>query len=172
MSFNLKNIKTKKFKAVEGFSLIELMVTLFIVAILMSWAVPSFRGFLIRQSIRLQSNGLIADLIFAKSSAINLSRYIVVQSKNDLDWSDGWWIYIDANHNQKKDDPSDILLRDVGYASDGLEIVSSTNSILFNTVGFSPTGSVNVDVSHPESSKKIKVKVAASGGITSTSTNI
>jgi type IV fimbrial biogenesis protein FimT len=60
----------------QGFSLIELMITLFIAAILMAYAVPSFRGMTNSNRIITQSNDIVAALNLARSEAITRNATI------------------------------------------------------------------------------------------------
>jgi type IV fimbrial biogenesis protein FimT len=54
----------------SGFTLVELMVTLFIASILLAVGVPSFNRMMITSRVTAQSNELVAALNFARSEAI------------------------------------------------------------------------------------------------------
>jgi len=60
----------------RGFSLIELMITLFIAAILLAYAVPSFRGMMNSNRIVTQTNDMVAALNLARSEAITRNANI------------------------------------------------------------------------------------------------
>lgn len=90
-----------------GFTLIELMVTVVVVAILAMIAVPNFRDFIQRNNVTAQANGLLADLQYARSEAITRRTLVsicprptgvsddnascVVGGSNNFD--NGWLIY-------------------------------------------------------------------------------
>jgi type IV fimbrial biogenesis protein FimT len=58
----------------RGFTLVELMVTVFIAAILFAIAIPSFRQMIANNRLATQANELIGALNYARSEAITRNR--------------------------------------------------------------------------------------------------
>ena len=87
----------------KGMTLIELMVTLVIVAIVASFAVPSFDNFIRNQELVSQLATLNSSLAFARQEAINRSGVVgICASDNGINcigagdnWDTGWIIYVD-----------------------------------------------------------------------------
>jgi len=77
-----------------GFTLIELMVTLAIMAILMTLAMPQYNQFMADQRVRVAISDIQSDLLFARADAVNNQRRIVVKAVNDTNWNAGWSICI------------------------------------------------------------------------------
>jgi len=154
----------------KGFTLVELMITLVIAGILMSYAIPSYRQFGLRQNISNQANNLVTDLMFAKVMAVKYGQNINVESKNGLDWSDGWEIYIDSDHNLARNGADDVLLRDEDEKNATLS--STLNSLVsFDGLGSVQASGINaIAISHAGIAGNITVNVSLSGLITSTST--
>ncbi len=65
--------------AQRGYTLIETMVTVAVVCVIAAFSFPSFMN--LRDGVQLRSviNDLVADLQYAKISAIKENRYVVVQ---------------------------------------------------------------------------------------------
>lgn len=76
---------------IGGFTLIELMVTVTIAAILLAVGVPSFKSFILGQRLKTASYDLNYALNYARSEAIkrNESVQMVPASSG---WKDGWTV--------------------------------------------------------------------------------
>lgn len=64
----------KKHKKQQGFTLLELMVTLAIAAIVLTIAVPSFTGMIVRNSLTSETNEFISAFNLARNEAIKLNQ--------------------------------------------------------------------------------------------------
>ncbi|EKE18131.1 MAG: Type IV pilus transmembrane protein FimT [uncultured bacterium] len=74
-----------------GFSLIELIVTVTIAAILASIAAPSFTSIIESQRVRAASSDLYSSLTLARSEAIKRNIDITLTPISD-NWASGWQI--------------------------------------------------------------------------------
>ena len=76
----------------HGFTLVELMFTVVILAILSAVAVPAFREFIVNQRIKSASFDIMSTLILARSEAIKRNTNVdVAPSPN---WQNGWAIKV------------------------------------------------------------------------------
>ena len=93
-----------------GFTAIELMVTIAVLAVLMALAAPSFNSILERWRVRQAADGLQSTLYFARSEAIKRGGKVVIQNianntdgcttaTNKTDWDCGWIICNDSNNS-------------------------------------------------------------------------
>jgi type IV fimbrial biogenesis protein FimT len=103
----------------KGFTLIELMVTVAIAAILVTAGVPSFQSFVRNNRKAAQVNRLVGALQLARSEAITRKVNVTLRpgSANDddtvtasNDWSDGWVVFTDKKNDGTFNNANDTLL--------------------------------------------------------------
>jgi len=105
--------RTSAWQASQGFTAIELMVVVAIMAILLALAAPSFTPLIERWRVRDAAETLTSSLYFARSEAIKRGGSVIVEkSPNTADcttataatqWGCGWHIYFDVNGNGSQD---------------------------------------------------------------------
>jgi len=106
---------------VSGFTLIELMVAIAIVAILAAIAFPSFKSTLQSNHVSTAANDLMASFSLARSEAIRSNRGGgICPSKDGAAcggaWNDGWLVWTDANRNGALDTGEPVVRYSQGKA--------------------------------------------------------
>lgn len=79
-----------------GFTTIELMIVIAILAIVAAVAAPSFRSMVATMNAKSAAFDLVSDLTMARSEAIKLNQNVSV-TPNSGDWALGWLITDSAN---------------------------------------------------------------------------
>jgi type IV fimbrial biogenesis protein FimT len=74
-----------------GFTLIELMITISILVILLTVAVPSFREFVQSQRVKTASFDLFAAITYARSEALKRNGDVTLSAATG-GWANGWSI--------------------------------------------------------------------------------
>lgn len=100
-----------------GFTLVELLITVAIAAILVALAAPNFREMLVKRSVQAAAEALASDMRFARSEALKRSNRTVVCRSTDGatctavvgSWSEGWIVFVDADSNNSVSAGDDML---------------------------------------------------------------
>ncbi len=79
---------------IDGFGLVELIVTIAIAAILAAIALPSFRELMVRMNTTAITNDLVGALNTARVEAVKRGIPVAVVSNGN--WTDGWEIKADT----------------------------------------------------------------------------
>ncbi len=115
----------------SGFTLLELLATLTIAAILALLVVPTFHTLLMNNRMSTQIDELMTALQGARSQAISRQQHIVlcpsidqVTCLNSSAWQTGWIMFADRNNNQQFD-RMDRPLRVHNTTNKGLSISGS-----------------------------------------------
>jgi type IV fimbrial biogenesis protein FimT len=87
----------------RGFTLIELMVTLTIVGILTTIAVPAFAKLIAANRLTTQANDLVAALNLARSEAVRRAQPVTLRADTSNNYALGWKIFpdLDASGDQE-----------------------------------------------------------------------
>lgn len=144
-----------------GFTLVELMVTVAVVAILMAVAAPQLKTFVQKQQVSADINTFMTSLQLAHSEALKrngvvsmcaLSSKTFVNSQDAAcagnavtDWSQGWMVYIDnSNGNGYAKATDTVLMVERTIRSKSITTNGNTPGIvsfLSNGLAVSATGS-------------------------------
>lgn len=88
----------------RGFTLLELLITVVVGAILLGIAMPSFRSYVQTSRLTTESESLVYSLNLARDEAVKLDTTVDVCASSDMatcssdDWKTGWIVcYPDAN---------------------------------------------------------------------------
>jgi type IV fimbrial biogenesis protein FimT len=147
----------------SGVTLIELTMTMAIVAVLMAVAIPSFQYVTNSNRISSEANALLGDMQFARGEAIKQGLTVIVCTSSDqktcsgsTSWKSGWIVYVDINNNGTLDSGEPVVR--AAKAFHGTDTFSdsagSIKSVSFNREGFAPGGVVTINLHDSTSNSK------------------
>ncbi len=122
-------------KRQKGFTLIELMVTLGIATIVLSFGVPSFQNVIMDNRLITKANQFVTSVNLARSAAVRYQRNATVCASTNYDaavptctastdWSNGWIVWVDKDRDAVVD------------AGETLAVFEPlTNSLSFSSLG-------------------------------------
>src|SRR5690554_4349780 len=102
----------------RGFSLIELMVTVALLAILLAMGLPSFQGSLRSNRVATATNELIAAINLARIEAMRSPNGAALCASDDgstcatgASWNDGWLVWVSGDGDNLPTGVEDQVLR-------------------------------------------------------------
>jgi len=123
----------------RGFTLVELMTSVAVLAVLLVVAAPNLAGFLRSSKVRSAQSELVSSLMLARSEAAKRGATVgVVATAGSVgnEFGGGWKVWIDDNANGAVD-VGEVVIRDYPGFS-GAVVLGKTAGVL--PVAFAPTG--------------------------------
>jgi type IV fimbrial biogenesis protein FimT len=111
-----------------GFTLIELMVTVAVAAILMTVAVPSLTTFLRNAELTTRVNSLLASINAARSEAMKRGRDAVIIPLDGSNWNTGMIAFVDVNGNRTYELGTDTLIYEKAEPLPSYLTITANNS--------------------------------------------
>lgn len=133
----------------KGITLIEVIISLTIIAIITTTAVPSIRNMLLNSRISSNSMEFSNAIFLARSEAIKRSRSVAVcQSTNgtscsgNYNWASGWLVWVDTNANEALETGEEIV--QIRLDANSTSTIDSTESV--SVLRFLATGFLAINV--------------------------
>ncbi|QMU61946.1 MAG: prepilin-type N-terminal cleavage/methylation domain-containing protein [Gammaproteobacteria bacterium] len=138
--------------AQRGFTILELMITVLMLGVMLTLAVPSFSAVFKQNRLAAQTNSLLSSLNYARGQTINQNQIVIVQPITaGTDWSAGWKVRVNGVDIQFFEGVENASListaATITYQSDGtLTTGANVTLTLTLTPNDCPTGSSDVRV--------------------------
>ena len=126
----------------RGFTLLEIMVTFTIIALLLVIGVPAMGEFVADQRVRTVASDITSEIALARAKAIETSRRVYME-KLGVNWNNGWRLYADSNDNGVYDAGVDLeLKRFEGFSSGSIYVCTFPVGAFLNQIAFRPDGRI------------------------------
>lgn len=128
----------------RGFTMVELMVTLVVLAVLLAVAAPGMSTFVNSSRLRATQGELVSALTLARSEATKRGTPVVVEALSPVtgrEFSAGWHVFVDANDNGVFDN-GELVIRNYPSVpgSQRFGTVSGVTTAAFTSRGFLKSG--------------------------------
>jgi len=151
----------------KAFTILELMITASIMAILVTLGIPAFKDYALKQRLNAAVNELHGDLLLARSQAIHRDMQVTacpgdstVGCAGSTEWSDGWIVFGDSNEDREYQDNEDVLRHGQGVEYMAIHSSSGRTSIRFYPNGSAPGSNTSISfcgLGGPEKARKLVI---------------
>ena len=141
MTRNLESPSERGWKNTRcgGFTLIELMVTITLVAIVMGIGVPSYQNLVVKNRIQTQADEIRSSLAMARMEAIRRGLWIrVCPGQNGCvggKWHEGWNSFVDRDSNDTRDEGAGETHLEIHIRLDGGSTLTGADEVIFKSDG-------------------------------------
>lgn len=157
----------------KGFTALELIITMVIVAILLSTGVPAFKNYSWNLRLKTAMDKLQTDLNLARGSAISHNIQTIICPTGDGNdcsgqsvWQPGWIVFRDLNGDRHKQDGEPLLKRSGGVELLNISSSSSRHSLRFYPNGSAPGSNASIVFCDPRGASEAgKITISNSGRI-------
>ncbi|MEO4046720.1 GspH/FimT family pseudopilin [Pseudomonas sp. CAU 1711] len=144
----------------DGFSLVELMTALAVLAILVGLAIPAFDNFILSTRLRTYANDFAASVQLARGEAKKRNAVVTLcpssngsSCANSTNWAQGWIVLSGSS-----------VLRHRQATASGYQMSSAVTALSFQPSGFGSTQTtLLVCRASPVGSQEREVSVSATG---------
>lgn len=145
-------------EATAGFTLVEMMVVLIIMALVLAWALPSYKNLIINYRMSGELNDIQTDVELARSAAIRGGVNVSIcpttgptdavpscatAEAGAVEWNTGWLVYTDTSATPPavySSTNGDTLLRVHGAMSGGDTLLATADGVALNLLTFNRMG--------------------------------
>jgi len=163
---------------ISAFTLVELLVTIAVGAIVLAIGVPSFQNLMQTNQLATQTNKFISSLNYARSEAVKRKLNVIICTSsspnncdNSNDYESGWFIFVDTDLSGSFNNSpgnEDVPLWQSSTLSNGLTLRGNANiasQIVFNSRGRPSTNGSLILCADDDLTRARRIVVPLSGNV-------
>ena len=142
------SLQQASFSRSQGFTLVELMVTLVVALVFLSLAIPSMGWFVNNNRVAGLANDFTKAVTVARSESLKRGVPVSICSSTDqatcagsTDWSTGWIVFTDNSGTAGTLDDTDALIYIQDALRGSVSFSTTVNSVQYNATGSLATAS-------------------------------
>lgn len=121
---------------IRGFTVVELMMTIAILAILLSIGIPSFSSIVGNSNMSANSSDLLTAFNYARTEAIKRGASVALGKNDGSTWSGGLVVWVDENGDGSLGNTEEVLRYWDAFSTDSSLVSSnSVTSFIFRATG-------------------------------------
>jgi len=160
-------IKTFRSTNQQGFTLIELMITVILVGIVAAIALPSFNSSIARGQVSSTANRIVGALNYARAEATKRGTEVTIAlttANATNSWADGYQVWLDADGDSTVNG-TEVALRSFESINPSLALTGSAAALRFDGRGFA-SGAHTLNLCTAEAGAEDRqISVALSGRV-------
>ncbi len=133
----------------KGFSVIELLAAVAILAIMLTFAIPSYQEFIINYRTSEQANSLLADIATARTEALRYQRTVRLEAAAG-GWNDGWKVWVDLDGDGVDDGGEETMRRQPAQTDDFSVAAVDGGGTAVTILAFGNTGNLTAPATRVE----------------------
>ena len=128
-----------------GFTILELMITVAVLAILLGIGVPSFQAIIRQNRLSAHTNELLSAAAIARSEAVKRGSPVTMcpaegdACLGDDEWSNGWIVFVDENGDPGEVDGGDIIIQRWSASSADQVAITNDDTLFITYLGSGAT---------------------------------
>lgn len=162
----------------QGFTLVEMMVVVAVLAVLMAIAVPNFRQWISKAQVRSKAESVLTGLQLARSEALKRNTAVSFKLSGDTSWSVGCLAVVaDQNDDDIDECPAVIgagKAKEGGTAVEAVASPDGSTEIIYNGMGrmrttdaagsgSAPISTIDIDATNQDAGS-FALRLLVSGG--------
>jgi len=119
----------------SGFSLVEVLVTICLAAIILAVGVPSYQSVMRSSDMFANSSDMVTTLNYARVEAIKRGTSVQLSPQSGTDWTTGTVVWVDSDDDDTLDSGEALRLSDEFDSSSSVVSANSRSNFVFNAAG-------------------------------------